>query len=165
MKITLPGIIKAITKFTFVEKDDMLYRKDRASLNALEILCYIVTNDCPALTAPLAKLSEMHRFEILEKSMRMRRKFTQYAGTLGELNQVRKYLGLKEIRHDSPIPPSVRMFGFRWTDKEESDMMRAMYASSVYMERKCSYGEQPLEPGFVSVHVKPQKTYDSWYKE
>lgn len=164
MKITLPDIIKTITKFTFVEKDDMLFRKDRASTNALEILCYIVVNDCPYLTAPLAKLSGMHRFEIHEISMRLRRKFTQYAGALDVLNQVRKALRLEEVKRNGDIPTSLRMFGFRWTDKEETDMLQAMHVSAMYMAKKCSYGRQPVEPGFVSVQVKPQKTYDSWYK-
>lgn len=147
MEYSVDDILATISKHTGIPTPGIIKCKMRDCSTARAIACHIIKNECPSLTNNLAYILGVTRKQLFMSAYNMQEKSKNDNELFLLENKIRCELGLKLIEKE--IPYSMQIFGFKWTEKENEDMKRAMDESVAYMNKLCEVGQPPIEKGMV----------------
>lgn len=161
-------IIAAVSERTEIPKSDIISGGGHAYARARQMVCHILKSGFPYLIKAFADKTDNTVTNVYKSARIMDVLLESCADTLDTMNEIRVKLALPKLkgtkREQSVISPTKRMFGFDYTEAERTEMRMQMLDAKAFMHNLSSYGEQPREPGFFERRVRPQRTYESWYK-
>lgn len=162
----LETIIAAVSERLEIPKSAIISGSGHVYARARQTVSHILKTGFPYLINAFAEATSCTVANVRKSARTMECYMEACADTLDAMNEIRAKLSLPKLKakEQSAISPTKRMFGFDYTEAQRDEMRKQMLDAKVFMRNMCAHGEQPREPGFFERRVKPQKTYDSWYR-
>lgn len=157
-------VLAVVSKHTGISRTDILNGSRHRYARARGMLCHIIYNSLPHLKNIFLTTSGKSLAVFCQASDKADRMVDNSFFYRQQMNFIRTELGLPVLKSKIPenISPTMRLFGFDYTEKDIMRREIAIHNSSLYMERLCSIGRPPLKDGLVftvNKKVNPRKWY------
>ena len=161
-------ILSAVSKHTGIAMTDVVNSMTHMATNARGIACMIIRDEYPHLRKSFASLIDKTEDSIRKAAESTDRKIEKNPYWYAKVCEVRKSLNLPLIRRcrkksSDNISDTMRLFGFDYTEQQESQMRAAMISSLEYMADMCAENKHPQNIG-IMYSAKRKSKPRLWYK-